>query len=149
MDVTSVGGPSVVGGRYEVRGLLGHGGMSRVYRAHDRRLGRDVALKLLRPGLADLTDARARLLREARALAGLDEPRIVRVLDVGQEDGAPYLVMELVEGVALAARLQAGPVSALLAARIGADVAGALAQAHARGIVHRDVKPQNLMLTGE
>ena len=147
METASDGPPTRFGGRYELRGLLGRGGMSRVHRASDLRLGRDVALKLLEPGVAGRPDARARLSREARALAALDDPRIVRVLDVGEEGGLPYLVMELVEGEGLSERLRAGPVAAPLAARIGADVAGALALAHARGIVHRDVKPQNLMLT--
>ncbi len=149
METASDGLPTRFGGRYELRGLLGRGGMSRVHRAADLRLGRDVALKLLEPGVADRPDARARLRREARALAALNDPRIVRVLDMGEEGGLPYLVMELVEGEGLAERLRAGPLPAPLAARMGADVAGALALAHGRGIVHRDVKPQNLMLTPE
>ncbi len=89
METASDGLPTRFGGRYELRGLLGRGGMSRVHRASDLRLGRDVALKLLEPGVAGRPDARARLRREARALAELDDPRIVRVLDMGRRAASP------------------------------------------------------------
>jgi serine/threonine-protein kinase len=146
MGTAADGLPVRFGGRYLREDILGRGGMARVYRARDERLGRDVALKVL-DGTAAGPDGPARMAREARSLAGLDDPRIVRVLDVGEEGGLPFLVMELVEGVSLDQRLLSGPLPAELAADVAAEVAGALSVAHAGGIVHRDVKPPNLMLT--
>ena len=121
--------------------------MGMVYLAHDPRLSRDVALKSvagLEPGSAT---ARERLLREARAAAGLTHPNIAGVYDVVEADGNAYIVMEYVEGESLAARLRRGPMLAAEAAAIGAQLANALAAAHARGIVHRDLKPGNIQIT--
>jgi serine/threonine protein kinase len=121
--------------------------MGEVYRARDTRLGRTVALKVLSAELASQAGARERLDREARAISALTHPNICTLFDVGHHDGNDYLVMELVDGVTLAARLAAGPLPLDEAARIAAQVAGALATAHERGIVHRDLKPGNIMLT--
>jgi len=146
MDESTRSIPSVFGGRYERGPLLGRGGMAAVFRARDRSLGRDVALKLaLPPGGVDEA-TRARAAREARVLAAIEDPRVVRVLDAGEEGGIPYLVMELIEGTSLGERMRAGPLQEGEVARIGAAVAGALAAVHAQGLVHRDVKPDNVLL---
>ncbi|HUJ59921.1 MAG TPA: serine/threonine-protein kinase [Kofleriaceae bacterium] len=130
-----------VGGRYEILGPLGRGGMGRVYRARDVVLGREVALKLLDSHASD--ELAARFEREARALARLDHPGCVRVLDVARR----YLVLELVAGTTLAAALRAdGQFSQARALRIARGVLAALAHAHARGVLHRDIKPDNIML---
>jgi serine/threonine protein kinase len=133
---------------YEVIDRLGAGGMGEVYRARDTRLGRTVALKVLRPG-AD-PELLRRLDREARAASGLSHPNIVQIYDVGQaasEAGAHYVVMELVEGETLRRRLTPGPLPIAEALDLGAQLADGVATAHRAGIVHRDLKPENLMVT--
>jgi serine/threonine-protein kinase len=123
---------------------LGHGGMGRVFRARDEKLGRAVAVKVLRPESAANPDFRARFAREARTLARLEHPGIVAVHDFGTTpDGDGYLVMQLVSGGSIADRLPL-PVADALA--IAIDVCGALAYAHGRGIVHRDIKPENVLI---
>ena len=134
-------------GPYRITGLLGAGGMGAVYRAEDTRLGRTVAIKLIRSGAAISAATRQRFEREARAVAALNHPHICAVYDVGSEGGADYLVMEYVEGETLAARLKKGPLELAAALKITCQVADALGAAHARGIVHRDLKPENIMLT--
>jgi|HubBroStandDraft_6_1064221.scaffolds.fasta_scaffold87713_1 serine/threonine protein kinase len=135
--------------RYTIEGLLGQGGMGCVYRAHDPRLGRRVALKVIsdgrRDGQAD-AGANARLLREARAAAALDHPNAVSIFDVGEHEGTPFIVMELVFGRTL--RGAVGEASVPAATCVGelADVARALGVAHKRGLVHRDIKPENVMV---
>ena len=132
-----------VAGRYRIVRLLGRGGMSEVWLAEDERLGRQVALKFLQGG-ADLTGD---FERETGILSGLRHPNIVTVYDAGEDDGRRYLVMECVEGVSLRDRLIAdGPLAPAEAARIGAGVAAALTYAHARGVLHNDVKPENILL---
>ncbi len=126
-------------GPYQIRALLGAGGMGEVYRATDKRLGRDVAIKALAPHALQDAESRARFEQEARAVAALNHPNIVAVYDVGES----YIVWELVEGATLKA---AGPLSLRRALEIGAQVADALAAAHASGIVHRDIKPENIMI---
>ncbi|MEU0183612.1 ABC transporter substrate-binding protein [Streptomyces sp. NPDC006207] len=139
------------GGRYELRALLGSGGMARVHLAYDTRLGRTVAVKTLLPELARDPEARRRFAREARAAAGLNHPGIVTVHDqdeVTTDDAVvPYLVMEHIEGRTLAelARAQA-PMEIERAVRITCEILDALAHAHARGLVHRDVKPSNVLI---
>jgi eukaryotic-like serine/threonine-protein kinase len=131
--------------RYTIEALIGQGGMGCVYRAHDPRLGRRVALKVINDGSAH-ADANARLVREARAAAALDHPNAVAIFDVGALDGAPYIVMELVEGRTL--RNADGDATAPIPARIAqlGGVARALAGAHKRGLIHRDIKPENVMV---
>jgi eukaryotic-like serine/threonine-protein kinase len=131
--------------RYTIEALIGQGGMGCVYRAYDPRLDRRVALKLISEGSAPAA-TNARLLREARAAAALDHPNAVAIFDVGERDGAPYIVMELVEGRTL--RRGPGDSAPPIPTRCAqlADVARALSAAHKRGLVHRDIKPENVML---
>jgi Tol biopolymer transport system component len=133
-------------GPYQVVELLGTGGMGEVYRAHDSRLGRDVAVKILRRSPTD-PETVARFSREARAAGGLNHPHIVSVFDVGTSDGVPYLVTEVLEGETLRARLDRGALSYRKAIDYGVEIAQALDAAHGRGIWHRDVKPANAFLT--
>ncbi|RME88860.1 MAG: hypothetical protein D6770_06025 [Anaerolineae bacterium] len=140
-------------GRYHVLELLGEGGMATVYRAHDTRLDRDVALKVIRRGAippAHLAETLARFEREAKSLARLSHPNIVKVLDYGEQDGVPYLVMEYVPGGTLKQRLahlQGAPMPWQEAARWLAPIARALEHAHQHGIVHRDIKPSNILIS--
>ena len=131
---------------YRIEGHLGAGGMGTVYLAQDLSLQRKVALKFLDPGTRT-PDASERLLREARAASALDHPHIGTVYEIGDADGQPFIAMAYYEGQTLASRLRAGPLSNGEAARLIAEVADALAAAHAAGVVHRDLKPSNLMLT--
>ena len=141
----------LVNGRYRLRERLGHGGMSVVWRASDEVLGRDVAVKVLAAQLAADPDTLRRLHDEARAAAALRHPNVVEVYDYGemthQGQTLPYVVMELVNGRSLADLVTGGALPWKLAVVIGAQVAAALADAHARGVVHRDVKPANVMVT--
>jgi serine/threonine-protein kinase len=121
--------------------------MGAVYRARDERLQRDVAIKVLAPGLLVDDEARARFRREALALARFSHPGIAAVYDVGTHNGDDYLVMELVTGETLAERLKAGPLSVREALSLAIEVASALEEAHEHGVVHRDLKPANVILT--
>ena len=134
-------------GRYRLVRRIATGGMGEVWQADDTVLGRRVALKVLVEELAADDRATRRFVREARATARLAHPNVARVFDFGRGGGAPFLVMELLEGDTLAARLASGPLGPAEAARVAAAVADALEAAHRRGIVHRDVKPSNVMLT--
>ena len=143
--MTEIG--SVLGGRYRLVELLGQGGMATIYRARDAQLDRDVAVKLLRPEFGRDPDFLARFRDEARAAASLNHPNIVAVFDFGEEQSDPYIVMELIDGQDLSSILrESGPLLPRQAARVSAEVAKALQAAHVRGIVHRDVKPSNILV---
>ncbi|MGQ0733309.1 MAG: protein kinase domain-containing protein [Acidobacteriota bacterium] len=134
-------------GPYEIVGALGAGGMGEVYRAIDTRLSRTVAVKVLPPHWAENAEMKQRFEREARAVASLSDPRICALHDIGQQDGSDFLVMEYLEGETLAARIARGPLGLDETLTIAIAIAGALDQAHRRGVVHRDLKPSNVMLT--
>ncbi len=136
-------------GPYEVIAPLGAGGMGEVYRALDRRLDREVAIKTLPDALMADPERRARFEREARALAALAHPSIATLHEIGEVDGRPYLVMELVEGPTLSQRLDSGRLPPGAALMLASQLADGLAAAHARGIVHRDLKPSNLAFTAD
>jgi hypothetical protein len=131
---------------YRLDALIGRGGMGVVYRARDLALDRDVALKLLAPHLADDVSFRERFLTESRVAASLEHPNVVPIHDAGEIDGQLYIAMRLVEGSDLKAVLREGPLEAARAVRLLEQVASALDAAHARGLVHRDVKPSNVLI---
>jgi predicted Ser/Thr protein kinase len=134
-------------GPYRIERLLGVGGMGEVYKAHDTRLERAVALKVLPSEVAGDPAKRQRFQREARAISALTHPHICTLYDVGHQDGVDFLVMEYLEGQTLAKRLREGAMPAAEALRHGQEIADALDRAHRAGIVHRDLKPSNIMLT--
>ncbi len=134
---------------YDVEALLGCGGMGVVYKARHLRLNRPVALKMLLAGAYALPHERARLQREAEAVASLRHPNIVQVYDVAEHDGCPYFTMEILDGGRLAQALSGAPQAARQAAAILITLADAVQVAHQAGIVHRDLKPANILLTAE
>jgi serine/threonine protein kinase len=139
-----------VAGRYEVVRPLGHGAMATVDLAHDVDLDRPVALKRLAENLSRDEDLRRRFVREARLAARLSHPNVVRVFDVGEDDGRPFIAMEYVDGETLAELVaRRGPLPPARAASLGVQACAGLAAAHAASLVHRDVKPQNLLLGTE
>ena len=134
-------------GPYEIQSPLGAGGMGEVYRARDTRLGRDVALKILTEAFTQDADRLHRFELEARAVAALNHPNILAVFDIGQHNGTPFLVSELLEGDSLRAMLDNGTVPQRKAIEYGVQIAHGLAAAHEKGIVHRDLKPENVFIT--
>lgn len=134
-------------GPYEIISSIGAGGMGEVFKARDTRLDRLVAVKVLPDLLAADPERRERFEREARAVSSLNHPNICTLYDVGQQDGVEYLVMELLEGESLAQRLTRGPLPVEQALRYATEIADALSKAHRQGVVHRDLKPGNVMLT--
>lgn len=135
---------------YRIDAELGRGGMGVVYRAHDEMLKRDVALKLLREDVVGKAENRTRILAEARAASALNHPGITTVYDVGESDGQLFIVMELVHGETLRRRLtSAGPLEVRTLARMGAQIAEALHAAHSHGVIHGDIKPENIVAQAE
>ena len=135
-------------GPYDVIAAIGAGGMGEVYKARDTRLDRSVAIKVLPEHIAKREDLRARFEREARAVASLNHPNICTLFDIGNQDGVGgFMVMELIEGESLAQRVEKGPIPLDQALKIATQIADALDRAHRAGVTHRDVKPQNIMLT--
>ena len=134
-------------GRYEVQSRLGSGGMGEVYRAKDLRLGRDVAIKILPQHLSSNPDAIQRLELEARAISALNDANICTLYDVGHQDGVDFIVMEFLQGETLQDRLGNGPLPLKQVCEYGAQIARGLDKAHRKGILHRDLKPGNIMLT--
>jgi len=140
--------PDPGGGRYEIQRLIGRGGMGQVYLAHDRQLDRTVAIKAIRPSLASKPEFVHRLATEARLAASVDHPFICKVHELIQrDDGQVFFVMEYVEGQTLRTILKKGPLDLLTAVRLARELAEALRFAHERGLVHRDIKPGNVMVT--
>ena len=133
-------------GHYEIERKIGEGGMGVVYAARDQRLARTIALKMLSAPAPDET-ARQRLWREARAAASVNHPNICQIYEIGEDAGRVFIAMELLDGEALAARLERGALTAAESVPIGLGILSALAALHARGIVHRDLKPSNVFLT--
>ena len=132
-------------GPYEILGRLGSGGMGLVFRAWDERLHRNVAIKLLHDNYR-MPGMRERFLQEARAASRLNHPNICTIFDIGEQDGDPYLVMELLEGETLRDRIARGALMAEEIVQFGSEIADALGMAHANGVVHRDIKPANIFL---
>ncbi len=136
-------------GPYEIQSSLGAGGMGEVYRAHDSRLDRTVAIKVLPPSFSADADRLQRFATEARAAAALNHPNILSIFDIGDQQGSPYVVSELLEGETLRERLRGGALSGRKAIDYAQQVARGLAAAHEKGIVHRDLKPENLFVTND
>ncbi len=139
------GQPRWLGGRYALGEIIGQGGMSTVYRSHDHQMARDVAVKVFHAG-PEISDADERFRREVMVLAGLRDPGIITVFDAELDVAAPYLVTELVTGPTLSQRIRRGPLSESQVIHLGAALARTLGYVHAHGIVHRDVKPSNVLL---
>jgi hypothetical protein len=140
----------LIGGRYELADRIGGGGMADVFRAHDRTLDCDVAVKVMRPAFANDAEFAERFHREAEAMGSIEHPNIVRVLDSGASADGPYIVMELVRGGTLWDLMRARVrVDQYVAAQIAAAIADGLEAAHVRGVLHRDLKPDNVLLDGE
>ncbi|HLV85352.1 MAG TPA: protein kinase [Candidatus Sulfotelmatobacter sp.] len=137
-------------GPYEIQAPLGAGGMGEVYRARDTRLNRDVAIKILPASFSQDQERLQRFAQESRAAAALNHPNILSIYDIGEENGAPYVVSELLEGETLRERLRNGPLSSTRKAiDYAQQIARGLAAAHEKGIVHRDLKPENLFITND
>ncbi len=134
-------------GPYEILYAIGAGGMGEVYKARDTRLDRSVAVKVLPDHIAKKADSLARFEREARSVASLNHPNICTLHDIGRQEETSYMVMELIEGETLSSRIEKGPIPLDQALKLATQIADALDRAHRAGVTHRDVKPQNIMLT--
>jgi serine/threonine-protein kinase len=141
--------PDTIGQRYELGARLGRGGMGEVREATDLRLGRVVAIKVLRADLAEQDKLRERFEREARAAARINHPNVVAIYDIGEEDGVPFIVMERLPGNTLASELASGRLSQERTCVLGAEILSALSTAHQLGVIHRDIKPANILLDPE
>ncbi|GLZ56141.1 serine/threonine-protein kinase [Actinomycetospora sp. NBRC 106378] len=148
MSSTEAGPPSTVGaGRYTLGDLIGRGGAAEVYRARDELLGRDVAVKLFPAGVGEADESRRQ--REVQTLAGMNHPGLVTIYDVGAEGSRAYFVMQLIEGESLADRIRSGPLRPGDVVALGAALGDALTYVHRHGVVHRDIKPGNVLLDTE
>src|ERR1700678_2751187 len=136
-------------GPYDIKTTIGTGGMGVVYSAGDSRLNREVAIKVLPVSFSRDSDRLRRFLQEARAAAALNHPNIISIYDIGDDQGAPYVVSELLEGETFRDRLRNGPLSCRKAIEYALQMASGLAAAHDKGIVHRDLKPENIFLTND
>jgi len=136
----------VIGQRYQLGPVLGRGGMGQVRAATDLRLNREVAVKFLRVDLAEQAMVRGRFEREARAAARITHPNVVGIYDIGEDDGAPFIVMERLSGTSLADELSTGPLSQARACFLALEILSALDAAHRLGVIHRDIKPANILL---
>jgi serine/threonine-protein kinase len=139
----------IISGKYRILGEAGRGGMGEVYRAEDMPLHRTVAIKFLSPRLLGDSDCQARFLHEARMASALDHPHISIIHEIGEDDGRPYFAMEYIRGSSIKDILRAGPMPPAEIVRIGIQIADALRYAHGQGIVHRDLKSANVMITPE
>ncbi|MBK8943441.1 MAG: protein kinase [Polyangiaceae bacterium] len=148
-QLTPVDGPWVIAGRYEIRGLLGAGGMGNVYKAFDRELEDSIALKLIKRELLARPEITDRFRQEVKLARRVTHRNVARVFDLGEADGVRFLTMELIEGVSLGSRLAAGPLSSEEVRWIGEELCAGLAAAHAAGVVHRDLKPDNIILSAD
>ena len=133
-------------GRYTITGMLGEGGMGVVYSAHDDRLGRTIAIKMIKGAVAE-PEARDRLWREARAAAKLNHPAICQLYEIGDEDGELFLAMELLQGESLAARISRGPIAIPEVGTIALGMLAGIQALHAEHLIHRDLKPSNIFIT--
>src|SRR5258708_133181 len=136
-------------GPYAIVARLGAGGMGEVYRARDERLSRDVAVKVMRARRKDDPEAQRRFEREARLVGKLNHPNVLAVFDVGEHQGYPYLVTELLDGQTLRQRLRGGPLPPRKAVECAVEMANGLSAAHLAGIIHRDLKPENVFVTSD
>lgn len=146
-DASAIRPGDVVGGRYRIEEEIGAGAMGQVYRVVHQTLELPLALKILHPELAVVPEVRQRLEREARLSAWLDHPAVVQIIDFGEHNGRPYLVMRLVEGEELSVRLERGPIPPDEVVDLGVALCSGLAHAHGLGLIHRDLKPENVVLT--
>ena len=141
--------PNTTIAEYTILSKIGEGGMGEVYRARDAKLGRDVAIKVLPSSLSENTDRLNRFEQEAQAAGALNHPNILSIYHIGTHDGAPYIVSELLEGETLRERMAGGALSHRKAIDYGLQIAKGLAAAHEKGIVHRDIKPDNIFITDD
>src|SRR6266403_2905461 len=146
--VSEIGSLTIIG-HYEIISKIGEGGMGEVYRARDKKLGRDVAIKVLPAALSENADRLNRFEQEAQAAGALNHPNILVIHHIGIHDGAPYIVSELLEGETLRERMAGGALPQRKAIDYGLQIAKGLAAAHEKGIVHRDIKPDNIFITND
>src|SRR4051812_8043133 len=148
VSARGIADPPRMDARYRIGKEIGRGGMGRVFVAHDRKLGRDVAIKVLASGVHGDEELR-RFEQEARATCALNHANILDVHDIGTHEGAPYIVSELLHGTTLLERLRSGPLTLEQASSYALQLAQGLSAAHEKGIIHRDLKPENLFMTDQ
>jgi serine/threonine protein kinase len=146
---TGLAAGKVIAGKYRILGEAGRGGMGQVFKADDIPLQRTVAIKFPAPGLMADPEHRSRFLREARTASALNDPRICIIHEIGEDAGRPFIAMEFVAGRSIKGILQAGPIGVEEIGRIGLEIAEALQHAHDHGIIHRDLKTANVMITAD